>query len=207
VTTVIVKEDDMIVSSIDKNIKSIVRINEKDSAFGVVTFYGIGLVVSKDGLIAADRKTIVLANNYTAKMGDGTEFSLSPMGVDKQTNFIIFKVNLVASTTYPFVPAVISDKEPKLGQTLTSIGGENNNSVSVGRVISLDVKETGTGTSTVKTLSAINTDIPSGSLVGGSPIFNLSGDIVGIRLSMDASRSFTPISILKKELPLLTGTE
>jgi len=203
VTTVIVKEDDMIVSSIDKNIKSIVRISEKDTILDTTSFYGFGLVINKDGFIAADRKTIVGGNIYTAKTSDGTELTLIPHGVDKQTNFILFRAVQPEKNPYTFAPAVFGDNEPKLGQTLTSLGGETNNSVSVGRVVSLEMKESGTGTSTVKYLVNINTDISSTGLVPGSPTFNLSGDVVGIKLSLDALKSFTPISVLKKELGIL----
>lgn len=213
VTTVVVKEDDMIISSIDKNIKSIVRINEKDAVLGTVSFYGIGLVINKDGFIGADRKTIVPSNTYTAIMSDNTELRLTPTGIDKQTNFILFKAvqpektgTSNISNTYVFTPAVMSDNELKLGQTIVGLGGDTTNSVAVGRVSSLDMKETGTGTSTVKYISGINTDISSSNLVDGSPAFNLSGDVVGIKLLSDISKSFTPVSVLKKELGVLIET-
>ncbi len=203
VTTVIVKEEDMIVSSIDKNIKSIVRINEKNSVSEAKSFYGIGLVVNKEGFIVADRKSISSIVVYTAVLNDGKEVTLTPQGVDKQTDFILFKIvpaNNATIASYGLVPAVFSDKEVKLGQTLTSLGGEESNSVSVGRVISLDVKESGTGTSTVKYLSSINTDISATNLENGSPIFNLTGEIVGVKISQNASKSFTPVATLKKDL-------
>ncbi|MCX6701612.1 MAG: S1C family serine protease [Candidatus Zambryskibacteria bacterium] len=211
VTTVVVKEEDMIISSIDKNIKSIVRINEKDAILGTTGFYGIGLIVNKDGFIAADRKTITSGNAYTAKMSDGVELTLTPQGIDKQTNVILFKAVQPEKTTgntipniYIFIPAVFSSTEPKLGQTLIGIGGETINAVSVGRVTSLDMKESGTGTSTVKYLVNINTDLSTSNLTDGSPVFNLSGDVVGVKLSLDASKSFTPVSVLKKEIVTLT---
>jgi S1-C subfamily serine protease len=210
VTTVVVKEEDLIINSIDKNIKSIVRINEKDAMLGTSSFYGIGLVANSNGLIVADRKTVIVGNTYIAKMNDGTEFTLIPQDVDKQTNFILFKSIIPEKTTentkissYVFTPATLSDQEPKLGQTLTSLGGEVNNSVSVGRVVSLDTKESGTGTSTVKYLSNINTDLPTTNLVDGSPVFNLSGEVVGVELASNNPKSFTPISVLKKELTIL----
>jgi S1-C subfamily serine protease len=83
------------------------------------------------------------------------------------------------------------------------LGGQESNSVSVGRVISLDTKESGTGTSTVKYISSINTDMVSSNLENGSPLFNLSGEIVGIQLSNNSSKSFTPVSVLKKDLSVL----
>ena len=196
-TTVVVKEEDLVISSIDKNIKSIVRIKERDPILDVTSFYSIGLVVGKDGLVATDRKIITPANSYSATMSDGTVLPLTPLGVDKQTNFILFKT---ASTTpsqktpYVFVPATLGEQEPKLGQTVISLGGDSVNAVSVGRVVTLETKESGTGTSTVKYLSSIDTDVSSKDLVDGSPLFNLSGDVVGIQLLSNSPKTFTPIS-------------
>ena len=155
VTTVVVKEEDLIMSSIDKNVKSIVRITEKDSVTGVVNFFGLGLVINKEGFIVADRKMMTVGNTYSVKMSDDTEFSLAPQNLDKQTNFAMFKVVKPEKSTYNFVSATLADNEPKLGQTLTSLSGETNNSVSVGRVVSLIMKESGTGTSTVRFLGII----------------------------------------------------
>lgn len=235
ITTIIVKEEDSITASINKNLKSIVRIREKDTLLNDI-FYGIGLVISKDGLIAADRKIITATNIYIATMSDGVEFKLIPTGLDKKTNFILFKVNpaevtedsfsassltaqvesgaQVAKVTnktadrqiYTFTPATLSDSEPKLGQTVVSIGGDISNAVSVGRVISLQVKDLITSITTTKYLAGIDTDVSERDLVVGSPILNLSGDIVGMKLSNDLSKSFTPISVLKKELPALMET-
>ena len=92
VTTVVVKEEDLIIDSINKNIKSVVRIKEKDSLTNITDFYGIGLVMNKEGFIATDRKTITGSNIYTAVMSDETEFTLTPIGLDKQTNFILFNI-------------------------------------------------------------------------------------------------------------------
>ncbi len=54
VTTVVVNEDDMVTIAISKNLKSIVRINETD-VNGNVNFYGLGVVMTKDGIIATDK--------------------------------------------------------------------------------------------------------------------------------------------------------
>lgn len=214
VTTVIVKEEDLVIASINKNIQSIARIRQKDAETGAYSFYGIGMVVTKDGMIAADRKTISSSAAYYADMSDGTQLPLTPIGVSKDTNFIIFKASQpekapgaatsTPKTVYTFSPAIFAGSEPQLGQTLIGLGGETKNAIAVGRVISLDTKDSGTGTSTVTTLVDINIDSATKDLVNGSPVFNLSGDLVGIRLSSDPAGSFTPISVLKRELPAIT---
>lgn len=217
VTTVVVKEEDMVIDSINKNVKSIVRINEKNGIDSTINFYSIGLIVNKDGLIVADRKTISSNNAYYSTMSDGVTFQLTPIGVDKQTNFLLFKTEIpkitendgntalvVGKSNYTFVPAVFSDTEPKLGQTLIGLGGDTNNSVSVGRVTSLDMRDSTVGTTTTKYLAGINTDLSTKDLSDGSPMFNLSGDVVGVKISPNDSKSFIPVSVLKKEIVTLT---
>ncbi len=212
VTTVVVKEEDLIIDSINKNLKSVVRVEEKDVLSSVTSFYGMGVVVSKDGFVAADRKAISSGNTYTAIMSDGTVLRADPMGTDKQTNFILFKAiqddikttaTSTSKATYVFVTATLSDSEPKLGQTIIGLGGIESNAVTVGRINSFDMKETTTASSTTKYLSGIVTDLSTKDLVDGSPLFNLSGDVVGIKLSAEFSKTFVPISILKKELSSL----
>jgi S1-C subfamily serine protease len=209
VTTVVVKEEDLVIESIDKNIKSIVRINARNTTTAELVFYGIGLVYNKEGLIVAQKKEISSENKYVATMHDDREFVLTPVDLEKRTNFIFFKTNILTdeklesetekTDSYEFFPAVFSDVEPKLGQTLVGLGGDEKNSVTVGRVASFDYKSSGVGTSTVKYLSSINTNLTSRDLVSGSPVFNLSGDIVGIRLSFDGAGEFTPNAVLKRE--------
>lgn len=212
VTTVVVKEEDLIIDSINKNINSIVRIREFDSTTKIESFYGIGLVVSKDGTISSDRRTITSGNTYTATMHDGVEFKLTPVGVDKQTDILLFKPIIPAPTVdsktetkdYVFIPATFSDVEPKLGQTVITLSGETSNSVSVGRVSVLDVKDSGTGTSTVKYLASIDTNLSSKDFTTGSPVFNLSGDVVGMKITSLVLSSFTPIALIKQDITALT---
>jgi hypothetical protein len=87
---------------------------------------------------------------------------------------------------------------------LVGLGGSTENSISVGRVSSFITKESGTGTSTVKFISGVENDILSKDLVVGSPFFNLSGEVVGMKLSNLNSSVFTPVSILKEELALIS---
>lgn len=203
IQTVVVKEEDQVIGSINKNIKSIVRIKERNPFTDEKFFYGMGIVVSKDGLIVADRKIVLATNIYTTVLNDGTQVKLIPQGIDKQTNFVAFKPELAEDQKVSFTPASFSEVEPKLGQTFISMGGEISNAVSVGRSVSFNFKEVEVGTSTTKSLIGINTDVQSKDIVNGSPLLNLSGDIVGVKLSGDDLKTFTSIEILKRELPNL----
>ncbi len=206
VTTVIVKEEDLIVDSINKNVKSIVRIEEKDSFVGNTSFYGMGLVVSKDGHILADRKTINSANVYTAILSDDTKINIVATGIEKQTNFIMFKPVVVEGekSTTVYTPATISNVEPKLGQTLISVGGNTTNTISIGRALALNSKDLIVGTTTTKYLSTIDTDLPTKDLLSGSPLFNLSGDVVGMKPAGDSGKIFVSAVVLNREISSLT---
>jgi S1-C subfamily serine protease len=207
VTTVIVKEEDLILDSINKNVKSIVRIEEVDAVSGDKTFYGLGLVVTKEGIMVADRKTITPNNFYTAIMSDGVKIPLLAMGIDRQTNFILFKANEKLEkdkTPYAFSPAKFSDADPKLGQTVISVGGSVSNAVAIGRTVSLIQKDSTIGTTTTKYLATVETDLSTKDLYTGSPLFNLSGDVIGMKISGEASKSFIPGALLKKDINTLS---
>lgn len=203
VTTVVVKEEDRIVDSINKNTSSLVRINERNPFTDVRSFYGVGVVVSKDGLIASDRRSVLATNIYTATLSDGSVVKIIPQGITKQTNFVLFEVDPTEKNKPSLTPAVLSDSDSKLGQTVISLGGEKTDAVSVGRVISLDMKDVQVGSTTTKKISEINTDVVTKDIVIGSPLFNLSGEIIGMKLTYDPLRSFTPISVLIDELNTL----
>lgn len=206
IQTVVVKEEDQVVNSINKNAKSIVRIKERNPFTDEKFFYGIGVVVSKDGLIVADRKEVLATNIYTAVLSDGTAIKIIPQGIDKQTNFIAFKPEAGDVANTVFQSATLSDSDPVLGQTFIAIGGDVSNTVSVGRATSFNMKEVVVGTSTTKYIAGINTDVSSKDLVNGSPLINLTGDIAGIKLENDESKTFTPISVLKREVQSLVDT-
>lgn len=204
VVTVVVKEEDLIMETIQKNIDSIVRINEIDLNNGNKTFYGMGVVTSKEGNIITARKNISYLYKYVATTNDGREFILTPVGLDQNTNFVIFKVNLEEGQNYNFTPAKLAGNNPSLGQTIIGLGGSSQNITAVGRVSSFITRDSGTGTSTVKIVSGVENDMPSGGLVVGSPFFNLSGELVGVKISSLNSSAFTPVTIIKEEISKLS---
>jgi hypothetical protein len=120
--------------------------------------------------------------------------------VDGQSKFIIFKLLKPDAVKIQFIPATFANVEPRLGQTVVTLGGEVENAVSVGRMESYVMKEENTASTTMKYVSALETTVSSKNLVPGSPLFTLSGDVVGVQFSKESSVYFTPISIVKKEL-------
>ena len=202
-STVVVNEQDQVVNAIQKNIQSIVRIQEKNPLEDTTNFFAFGILVNKNGQIAVPKKEITSGNEYVATLFDGTLLDLNPVGVDRNTSYILFVPLKPINNKTSFIPVTFANSDPQLGQNVISIGGNTVNAIAVERVISVGTKIGTVGSTTGKFISSIDTDISSKDIVFGSPIFTISGDIIGIENSVDVSKTFTSINVLKRDLPTL----
>jgi len=139
--TIVVKEEDKIIEAIEKNAKSMVRIYKTDSSQGaenpLKSFVGLGIIISKDGDIAADGATVSSSGSYSAVLNDAKEYDikLSPSQENKMIAF--FKIVPKEKEELSVAPAVLADSDTlKLGQTVISLGGKLRNSVSIGVITS-----------------------------------------------------------------------
>lgn len=186
----VVKEGDAIVSSIEANTKALVRIKSPNAPDGTQRFYALGVVLNKQGLILSDRRDVIQNGTYTIVFSDGSELPALIHKVGYSGSMILFKLQTDDSKLRALSTVKLSENDPKLGQTIIAILGNEKNSVAVGRVISLDIL---TGFA--------QTDISSGETVGG-PLLNLSGELVGLKTSnADLSvtlGAYTAISALRE---------
>lgn len=164
--TVVVKEEDAIINTIDKLTKSVVSIKVR-SANGTENFYGLGTIVSKDGLVVSDGESFVIDGSYSATLHDGTVLSMEL--TSRNTGLAFFKI-AQTSTQREFVAVPFSSTPLKLGQSVIAVQGRDATSVAVGRVTALG------------SLS-VTTDLASRGELPGGPIANLSGELVGIKAS------------------------
>jgi S1-C subfamily serine protease len=213
--TVVVKEDDKIVESVDKNKNSVVRIYTNVTNSGDVeqnVFIGLGTVVSKDGLIATGDVFADTRGKYLVTLDNNKFYTVAVLPKKDSDSFYFLKVVQNEKDSTNFTPVSFSDSSSlKLGQTVIAWGGQTQNSVStgivsslVGMVEKLDVSST-TATSTSvanKEIAAINTNINLADSLSGGPLLNLYGEAVGIRVSAGISDkyNFLPSNMLKKEV-------
>ena len=206
-TTIIVREDDQVVNAIAKNTKSIVRIHEKSESLGVDNVYALGVVVSASGTIATDKKAVSEAMSYTAVMSDGTVMPLIAIAGDRKSDIGFFQVKLSASSSATtFFPVSFSSTMTQLGQSVIIIGGETNNTVSVGRITSINTKDStkDTATSTPSQITSFSSDAVPSTPVSGAPVFSLAGEFIGMSLSsFSSSKSYIPSAVVKREVMLL----
>jgi len=196
VTTVVVKEEDLVIDAINRNSKSLVRISDNALVGGVSPFYGIGFLISKDGIVASAKRDSFSNNStYTGVFPDGATFTMRVAGTDEAGNITFFRIVKDERTVISAEPVKVSDKSLQLGQTVIAIEGQDKDVVSIGRITSFVF---GNDSAILRT----NTDIISKTQIIGGPLINLSGEIVGIRIGAaeGAFSSFISQSLLKQAI-------
>jgi len=201
IQTVVVKEEDQVIDAIEKNVKSIVRIRERNKSVGVDNFYGLGVVVSREGIIATDKKNLSEVMEYVAFMSDGTEIPLFSVYADRRSEIGFFKAKPVEP--YVFSPVSFASADPKLGQSMVVIGGNTTNAISIGRVTLISTKDVDPVAGT-KYIASFTSDVAPVDTVYGGPVFSLSGELIGLSISaFSSSRIYIPSVLVKKEALLL----
>lgn len=195
-TTVVVNEEDRVLESIAKNEKSIVRLKTTGSD-GSEIFAGLGLVVSADGVIAADLRSYSSASSFKISFSNGKTYSSGKIFVDKENGFIFIKTDF-PKTENPkpiFYPAVFGNSDGvKIGQTLVAISGRDSNAASIGRVFQLSFA------TDKKTVTNILSDIKVSKSHFGSLVMNLTGEVIGLEAPVgeaETEYSFLPINFVR----------
>ena len=189
--TTIVSEEDLVIESIEKNAKSIIRLK---NVAGEVT--GLGIVVSDTGIIAVDKRSYSIGN-YTAIFYDGASYNISKSFEDSVNSIVFLKIGKAQGDKYRFYPGIFGNPVSlRLGQTLIAVDGKERNTVSIGRVSDIEKGET-------DQIIRIHTDIRSLKAQPGSPVVNLNGELVGLEMEVlgeAVTNSYMPIDLVQKNI-------
>ena len=189
-----------VVSSVSK---SVVRLKSSKSDSVIV----LGVVVSNSGVIMADKSSIAELSDYEAVFADQSVVPVSV--VQEQVNgdivFLAPILNAGQSTssakTGAYVPAELSNVS-SLGQEVLSLSGKSDSVLGDGLV--LEFPDTVIASST--SLKPIVTSVPLSKVMPGSPLFDTSGRVVGLRTSSVDGKDgaeFYPVGGLKAVIPKL----
>jgi len=196
VTTVVVNEEDRVLESIAKNEKSIVRLKTM-GADGTEVISSLGLVVSADGVVASDLRGYNAASSFVILFFDGKTYPAGKTFVDNENGLVFMKTTLPQNENpkYTFYPAVFGDSDGlKIGQTLIAISGRDSNAASIGKIFQLTFGDD------KKTVKNILSDIRISKSHFGTPVLNLSGEIVGLEAlfnELETEYSYIPINVVK----------
>ena len=209
--TIVVKENDLISESIEQNSRNVVRLHrvirnigglvfDDDGFLSLGTFVGIGIVATAEGLIFIDSALMADNDNKDIIVRLSTGERLLGIVVDKseENSFTLVQVPLPEDGSIHLRPATFTtDGSLKLGQTVISLSGEERTSVSIGIISSLIISDESEEGETK--LDTIVTNITTRVLVG-SPLINIFGEVIGVKITGNATGSFSPVSTLRVQI-------
>jgi serine protease Do len=134
---------------------------------------GSGVIMSPDGLILTNAHVIANASEVIVKLTDRREFRAQTLGRDPKTDIAVLKIE---ATNLPTV-VVGNPDDLDVGEWVLAIGSPFgfDNSVSVG-VVSAKGRSLPDGSP----IPFIQTDVAVNPGNSGGPLFNASGEVVGI---------------------------
>jgi S1-C subfamily serine protease len=192
VETVVVNQEDLTVEAVEKNSKSLVRIygssrnNEK-------FFVGLGVVISSDGKVLTSSTIIGSAENFYAEYVDGS-YELNLVKEANQGSVILEPKEVEEGKT--FTSAKFGNSQNlKLAQTVISLGGQDRNLVSTGIISTLETNE-------ASEIILVSTSISESSIIRGSVLISLNGEIIGVRVAGSSANSFIPSNIIKSSMEI-----
>jgi serine protease Do len=134
---------------------------------------GSGFIVNSDGYILTNTHVVANADDVTVRLTDRREFPAKVIGADERTDVAVIKIN---ATNLPFVK-LGDPTRLKPGQWVLAIGSpfgfENTATAGIISAIARSVP----GENYVP---FIQTDVPVNPGNSGGPLFNLSGEVIGI---------------------------
>lgn len=172
VKTVVVKDDDLVATSIASLQKSIIRI----TAAGSDDLVARGVIIDAQGTALTDREALADsgATTFVAILSDGETVPLTLKNA--ATSSPIAVVSVAVGTSTGFAPAPIADPSKlQLGQSVLRIGGTGTDVVGEGVIAALP----DTGSSDIET--SVDSSTP------GSVVATLFGEVIGITTSSSLS--------------------
>lgn len=184
---VYIQENTALESAVERVAKSVVAI--QGTTLTGNNYLGSGLIATSDGLIITLASLTPTGSKFNIFI-NGQKQDFKVQKKDYKKNLVLIKVN---NTNLPTVGFADFDKI-KLGQRvfLTAVSSIKTNDwlVNEGIVRSFDE-------------NAIKTNISEKSIVNGSPLFNISSELVGLNyIDQEAKISAVPISAIKVFLGL-----
>ena len=134
---------------------------------------GSGFIISSDGLILTNAHVVNGADEIRVKLVDRREFDAKLVGLDKQTDVAVLRINAKGLQPVKFGDA----KNLKVGEWVVAIGSPFGfeNTVTSG-IVSGKSRSLPDGTY----VPFIQTDVAVNPGNSGGPLFNMKGEVVGI---------------------------
>ncbi len=195
-TTVVVKEEDLITQTIEKNAARVVRISATvGTSSPEEVFAGIGVILTSDGIVAADAASIPAGAIGLHAAFDGAMYELAALSGAKKQGLALYRIGDQTGVppneptpTPKFKPATLADVSSlKLGQTVIALGGRTRTSVAMGAISSLVPGVAGKSEAAdAAAIERIETTLTASDIVPGTPVFNIFGELVALAVAPES---------------------
>ena len=169
--TVVVRESDQIADAVKKVSPSLVRL-DASSADGSA-FLGVGIVIGAFGTVVTDAAALGDSGDASAAFSDGTHARVFVRSRDRENGLAFLEAATSSEAHAAWVPAAVSGGQLSLGESVVALSGKTIARIADGIVVALVPAKGGTA-------EIIETNISDDILIGGSPLVDIDGGIVGI---------------------------
>ncbi len=189
VVTVVVNQEDQSINAVAKNEESIARIKKNSREEEFVT---LGVVIKNTGDIIVDKRMVERRGEYFAYYGS-RKFKVQADSSTETNDFITLKIK--EENPGNFTAASLGDSNSlKLAQSVISLSGSTQTSISTGEISALSKNSEGVPT-------IIKTSVNPQNVLNGSVLLNLSGSIIGIKIFTTEDKTvFLPINSFKNQV-------
>ncbi len=171
--TVVVKEEDLVIKSVESVKNSIVRLtNRRDP-----NLFGIGIIINNNGLFVSDIETADEPKGFSASY-KGVNYEVALIQKDEISGLAFYRLPPEAKGVGIGFGNMAQIKS---GQSIVALSGKERDIVSIGVLSSVIENDIKTESGIVKKISSIETTLDESSLSSGTPLSNLEGKLIAIK--------------------------
>jgi S1-C subfamily serine protease len=186
---IIVNEDDLIVESIEKVTANLVRVGVVNK-FGNGEFTLEGMGYLNPGSTVLTSNSIILDNAiYDVEVAEDKYIKVQASSQNEKKGTALLKAVDEKESSELKGNEIVFAKEMKLGQRIFTVGGFDRNSVLIGLISSMVTDEN-------DEIVSINSTLHIDKEYIGSPVFNASGEIVGLVSDRGDKITIVPLNSL-----------
>lgn len=201
--TIVVKESDLIAQAVEKVSPSVVRLYATDTAGG--TFFGLGIVLSADGVVVTDTAALGDAGDAIVVLPDGTKVRAFVNSRNPQNGLAFLQGATTtpsgdATKTVVWKPVTVSASHSVLGETIVSLSGKGLPRIADGIIVALHP-------ASEKVSDILETNISESSIMRGSPLIDTDGGLIGISTEIARATSGSGFLSSSSLLPSSKNTQ
>lgn len=180
------------VSVVQKSAVVIKSVTGKDAAGRLVgSTTGMGIVVSKSGVIATDKAAVAVFGSYIAVFPNGVAYPVQITQSQNNGDLVFLTVQSDPNKKVTFSPVVAAQAPLRLGQTVLSLSGGDVPTIAQGIVTKVNAADSTSAASS--TPVSFDTNIDYSKATTENILFNTSGQVMAIVLPSGTSYPLTLI--------------